>query len=114
MPMARGVDLQTVDKGRLDDGTPVRWVIAGEFVHLHLEQPAGTTNVVGCVVERAHRLGEITTLACRALAPPRALLHLEITTRQARELGIETKRAVFLQLDPQGIHIMPVRSGGQG
>ena len=47
----RGVDLQTVDKGRLDDGTPVRWVIAGEFVHLHLEQPAGTTNVVGCVVD---------------------------------------------------------------
>jgi molybdate transport system ATP-binding protein len=103
-----GIDLATVDKGRIDDGTPVRWVIAGEYVHLHLEAPGGV-NVVACVIERAHRLGDITTLACRSIAPPHALVHVEVTTRQAREGAMVAQRAVFLRLDPEGIHIMPTR-----
>jgi len=106
-----GIDLATVDKGRIDDGTSVRWVIAGEYVRLHLDPPDGV-NVVACVVERAHRLGDITTLACRSIAPPHALVHVEVTTRQAREGGMAAQRPVFLQLDPQGIHIMPTRVGG--
>jgi len=106
-----GIDLATVDKGRIDDGTSVRWVIAGEYVHLHLAPPDGV-NVVACVVERAHRLGDITTLACRSIAPPHALVHVEVTTRQAREGGMAAQRPVFLRLDPQGIHIMPTRVAG--
>ena len=106
-----GIDLTTVDKGRIDDGTPVRWVIAGEYVHLHRERPDGV-NVVACVIERAHRLGDITTLACRSIAPPHALVHVEVTTRQAREGGMAAQRAVFLRLDPEGIHIMPTRARG--
>ena len=105
---AEGIDLATVDKGRIDDGTSVRWVIAGEYVHLHLAPPDGV-NVVACVVERAHRLGDITTLACRSIAPPHALVHVEVTTRQAREGGMAVQRPVFLRLDPEGIHIMPTR-----
>jgi len=106
---AEGIDLATVDKGRIDDGTPVRWVIAGEYVHLHLAAPAGV-NVVACVIERAQRLGDITTLACRSIAPPHAMVHVEVTTRQAREGGMAAQRAVFLKLDPEGIHIMPTRA----
>ena len=105
---AQGIDLLTLDKGRIDDGTPVRWVIAGEYVQLHLEPPDGI-NVVACVVERAHRLGDITTLACRSVAAPHAVVHVEMTTRQAREWGVAAERVVFLKLDPHGIHIMPSR-----
>lgn len=105
-----GIDLQTQDKGRLLDATPVRWVIAGEHVHLHLTSPEGA-NVVACRVERLQRLGAITSIACRLQAPPQTLLHLEITTRQARRLELEPGSAVFVQLDPQGIHIMPARHG---
>lgn len=108
---AAGTDLQTLDKGRLLDATVVRWVIAGEHVHLHLTPPEGA-NVVACRLERVRRLGEITTIECRLLAPPQTLLHLNITTRQARELGLESGSPVYLQLDPQGIHIMPSRHGG--
>ena len=108
---ADGIDLTTIDKGRIDDGTPVRWVIAGEYVRLHLEPPDGV-NVVACVVERAHRLGDITTLACRSIAPPHARVHVELTTRQAREGAIAAQRPVFLKLDPEGIHIMPTRARG--
>jgi molybdate transport system ATP-binding protein len=105
---ANGIDLVTVDKGRIDDGTPVRWVIAGEYVQLHLAAVEGE-NVVACRVERAHRLGDITTLACRLLAPPRAVVHVEVTTRQARDWELGVGSAVFLRLDPGGIHIMPTR-----
>ena len=106
---AAGIDLVTVDKGRIDDGTPVRWVIAGEYVQLHLE-PSDGVNVVAFTVERMHRLGDITTLACRSIAPPHALMHVEVTTRQAREWAMAAQRRVFLRLDPQGIHIMPTRA----
>ena len=105
-----GIDLQTLDKGRMLDATSVRWVIAGEHVYLHLTPPAGA-NGVACRIERVHRLGEITTIECRLLAPPQILLHLEVTTRQATRLGLAPGAQVFLQLDPQGIHIMPGRHG---
>lgn len=105
-----GIDLQTVDKGKLLDAAAVRWVIAGEHVHLHMTQP-DTVNVVACRLERVLRLGEITTIECRLLLPPQTLLHLDVTTRQARQLGLAPGSPVFLQLDPQGIHIMPARHG---
>jgi molybdate transport system ATP-binding protein len=102
-----GIDLVTLDKGRLENNTPVRWVISGEHVQLHVVRPEGV-NVFPCSLGRMRRLGEITTLECN-LAPVPQALHLDVTTRQARELGLETDRRMFVQLDPQGIHIMPVR-----
>ena len=106
-----GVALQTVDKGRLDDGAAVRWVIAGEHVQLHLQNPGGP-NVLPCMIDRLRQLGEITTVKCQLTQPPHACLHLEWTTRQVREGGLEAGGKVFLQFDPTGIHIMPVRSEG--
>ena len=106
-----GVDLQTFDKGRLPDATAVRWVIAGEHVSLHLNRPESAQNVVACRLERVRRLGEITTIACRLPGSAQALLHLDLTTRYARQLGLEPGCEIFARLDPQGIHIMPVRHG---
>ncbi len=103
-----GVQLQTTDKGRLDDGALVRWVIAGEYVQLHVQEPNGP-NVVPCKVNHVRQLGEITTVECQLELLPEARLHLEITTRQLRTAGILSGGHVFLQFDPDGIHIMPVR-----
>lgn len=105
---AGGVQLQTTDKGRLDDGALVRWVIAGEYVQLLVQELAGA-NVVPCKVNHVCQLGEITTVECQLKQPPEARLHLEMTTRQVRTAGIESGSDVFLQFDPNGIHIMPVR-----
>ena len=105
---AEGVELQTVDKGRLDDGAAVRWVIAGEYVQLtrlHPDQP----NVIPSKVNRQRQLGEITTLVCRLTKPPEALIHLDVTTRLVRQWGLKSGSIVFLQFDSKGIHIMPVR-----
>lgn len=103
-----GLDLNTVDKGRLQDGTAVRWVLSGEHVQLHLEPPQGD-NVVACVVRGMRRLGEITTLQCQPLALAQVQLHLETTTRSVLRLGLQRASRVFLQIDPLGIHIMPVK-----
>ena len=106
---AGGVELQATDKGRLDDGALVRWVIAGEHVQLHMQKPVGP-NVLPCKVNHVRQLGEITTVQCQLKQPPEARLHLEMTSRQVRIAGIESGGDVFLQLEPDGIHIMPVRS----
>ena len=108
---AHGLDLSTLDKGRLDDGTAVRWVLSGEHVQVFVE-PVADDNVVPCALRSARRLGEITTLECVPLALPDVRLHLETTTRFARRLGLDEARTVHLRIDPQGIHIMPVKSTG--
>ena len=105
---AGGVELQTTDKGRIDDGALVRWVIAGEHVQLYAQAPVGP-NVLPCKVKRLRQLGEITTLECQLSQPPHARLHLEITTRQVRGGGLASGSQVFLQFDADGIHIMPLR-----
>ena len=105
---AGGVELQTTDKGRIDDGALVRWVIAGEHVQLYAQAPTGP-NVVPCKLNRLRQLGEITTVECQLTQPPEARLHLEMTTRDVISRGLESGSHVFLQFDPDGIHIMPVR-----
>lgn len=115
--------LHTTDKGRIADGTAVRWVIAGEHVQLHLAEPspagerldgdasAGSSeNLIACEVVRLSRLGEVTTLACRVPTEPAALLHLDATTRLVAQSGLARGSRVWLTLDPTGIHIMPMRT----
>jgi len=106
-----GVELRTMDKGRLDDGAVVRWVIAGEHVQLTTALPISSTgNTLRCVVKRVRQLGEITTIECALCMPPHALMHLELTTRQVRAWQLVIGSDVFVQLEPSGIHIMPVRT----
>ena len=133
------IQLRTIDKGRLAHGTPVRWVIPGEHVQLHVAPPgpvvehrkawspagaaghagrgvdevSAAVNVVRCELARLSRLGEITTLVCQVATEPAAVLHLDVTTRQAAELRLAAGQTAWLELDPRGIHIMPVRSGGR-
>ena len=109
---AGGVELQTTDKGRIDDGALVRWVIAGEYVQWHLQAPAGP-NVVPCRINRLRQLGEITKVECQLMQPPEARSYLEMTTRDVISGGLESGSHVFLQFDPDGIHIMPVRGRGR-
>jgi molybdate transport system ATP-binding protein len=106
-----GVELQTVDKGRLDDGVAVRWVIAGEHVKICSGEPILTSdNMLRCTINRVRQLGEITTIECQLLARPHARLHLDLTTRQVREWHLTAGVEMVVQLEASGIHIMPVRA----
>jgi molybdate transport system ATP-binding protein len=105
------IHLQTIDKGRLANGVPVRWVISGEHVQLHVKPPQqpDAINFVRCELVRLSRLGEFTTLTCQVATSPVALFHLDITTRQAAQLNLTVGQSAFIQLEPGGIHIMPLR-----
>lgn len=104
----QGIDLQTRDKGRLDDGATVRWVLSGEHVQVHV-LPAGGPNLVACTLRGLRQLGEIATLECQPLRLPLARVHLDVPTRFARQNTLRPGSLVVLEIDPQGIHIMPVR-----
>ena len=106
---AAGVALAVVDKGRVDDGAAVRWVVSGEHVGLYAE-PTGRGNVVPCRIRRLHHLGAITTLECEPLAVPDARVHLESTTQFVRQSNLEEGGAIYLEIAAEGIHIMPVRA----
>jgi molybdate transport system ATP-binding protein len=108
---AGGLDLRTVDKGRLEEGAVVRWVVAGEHVRIDAGERGSADNVVPCRVGALRPLGEITTLECLPVDVPEARVHLDTTTQFANEHRLQRGSAVFLELDPAGIHIMPVRGG---
>jgi molybdate transport system ATP-binding protein len=86
----------------------VRWVVSGEHVQLHVA-PVDAPNTVPCTLQGMHRLGEIATLQCCPVALPQVRLHLDVTTRFARLLNLQIGAALHLEIDPQGIHIMPVK-----
>ena len=104
----QGIDLYTRDKGRLEEGTVVRWVLSGEHVQLHVA-PAQGLNLVSGQLRSLRILGEIATLDCQPHDLPHATVHLDVTTRFARRLGLQSGATVFLEIDPQAIHIMPVK-----
>ena len=109
----QGIDLYTHDKGRLEEGTAVRWVLSGEHVQLHVA-PAEGLNLVCCQLRSLRILGEIATLDCQPNDLPHATVHLDVTTRFARLLGLQSGATVFLEIDPQAIHIMPVKRALEG
>ncbi len=115
---ATGIVLQVPDKGRLADGAAVRWVVAGERVQVLTgdgppdDAADGRLNEVACTIGRIRSLGEVSTLHCQTLASPAAGLRLELTTRHVAEQRLAEGGRLRLQLEPEAIHIMPVRDPG--
>ncbi|MCV2358683.1 ABC transporter ATP-binding protein [Paucibacter sp. TC2R-5] len=103
--------LQIIDKGRIEDGTPVRWVISGEFIQCHTAAPtAAVVNLVPAELIELRSLGETSTLKLAVQGSAKAHVHLDIGTRQLRQSGWRVGQVLLLELDPSGIHVMPVRS----
>jgi len=113
-----GVPLRTPDKGRIDDASKVTWVIAGEHLSLQAEDrggeppPDGSADYVGCVVEDALPLGEITRCKVRIVAAPADVVIVNVPTRAWRDAGFAVGREAVLRIEREGIHIMPIRSPG--
>lgn len=109
--------LHTPDKGRIDDGAQVRWVVAGESMELHPWQADAAAwaddphaNVLDCGVEEVLALGETSLCTLRPQGVGAERLTLTQSTVQLRTLGVAVGGRVLLHIAPQGIHIMPVRS----
>ena len=105
------VSLQVTDKGRLDDGAQVSWVIAGELLDVTAEAPSSpqALNTIECTVLEVLPLGEISlcTVAPRQLPHQRVALNL--STALLRQLAVQAGTTLYLHIPPEAVHIMPVR-----
>ena len=98
--------LRVRDKGRIDAGQAVHWVLTGDAITL-LERPPQAPGEFSAVVSEARPLGDITLLALALDAVPGATLRLTLSGPQ--RLRIESGGTVTACLDLGLVHVMPVR-----
>jgi molybdate transport system ATP-binding protein len=110
------LDLQVIDKHRLDDGVAVTWVLAGEHVDVlppDAAQPAGERhNRLRCELVEVLALGETSLCTLVPEGLPSEKLTLNLSTAQLRRLDTGVGGKLLVQVPRQGIHIMPQRTGG--
>lgn len=105
--------LQVVDKGRLDDGAPVSWVVAGELLDLSVADSAealdgALSNTVRCTLTEVLPLGEISLCKLVPQQLPDQYLTLNLSSALLRQLGAVPLSVLDLRIPPQAVHIMPV------
>jgi molybdate transport system ATP-binding protein len=103
--------LQVADKGKIDDGTAVTWVLAGDSVQVLPAQPTGLAdNHLPCELTEMLPLGEICV--CKLAVPGAPVgdaVTLNLSTAVLRGFGAQVGSALVLHIPPQAVHIMPVR-----
>lgn len=111
LPGTADVSLAVIDKGRLDDGAEVSWVVAGELLDLSVTPPAQAVNTFSCTLQEVLPLGEISLCTLVPSQLPSQCLTLNLSTAALRQLGAEPGSVLHLHIPPQAVHIMPVRQG---
>jgi molybdate transport system ATP-binding protein len=104
-----GTVLRVPDKGRIDPGQAVSWVIHGEGVQL-LAAPAEQANDFCASVAELRHLGEITLATLVLQLAPGATLQLTLSGPQRARLAVGQRACV--RLDMALVHVMPVRQLG--
>jgi molybdate transport system ATP-binding protein len=114
-PSDAGWDLAVFDKNKIEDGTPVTWVLNGEQVDVMADgevtgvAPKGHTRM-RCELLEVLSLGEISLCTLRPEALPSQTITLNLTSRLLQGLQVNTGGWVQLQIAPEALHIMPVRT----
>lgn len=101
-----GTVLRVHDKGRIEPGQAVTWVIHGEGIRL-LDTPAQQANDFCAQVAELRHLGEITLATLVLQKAPGALLQLTLSGPQRTRLALGQHACV--RLDMALVHVMPVR-----
>lgn len=111
----QGLNLSVFDKNKIDDGTPVTWVLNGEQVDvladeglLSAVEPGHTR--LRCQLLEVLSLGEISLCTLRPESLPSQTITLNLTTRLLDRLQTQAGGWVQLQIAPGALHIMPVRT----
>jgi molybdate transport system ATP-binding protein len=101
-----------VDKNKIDDDTPVTWVLNGEQVDVLADAGVaaepGTTRL-RCQLAEVLALGEISLCTLTPEALPAQTITLNLTTRLLERLQVQAGDWVQLLIAPGALHIMPVR-----
>lgn len=108
------IDLAVVDKNKIDNGTPVTWVLNGEQVDVLGDGEVSVNASLGqtrlrCQLLEVLSLGEISLCTLRPEALPGQTLTLNLTTRLLGRLQVGAGGWVQLLIAPGALHIMPVR-----
>jgi molybdate transport system ATP-binding protein len=110
-----GLDLAVFDKNKIEDGTPVTWVLNGEQVDVmadgempSLAEPGHTR--LRCHLLEVLPLGEISLCTLRPEVLPSQTITLNLTTRLLDRLQAQAGSWVQLLIAPGALHIMPVRT----
>ena len=102
--------LRVIDKNRIDDGTPVTWVLNGEHVDLLPPGAARTgANRIACTLCEVLALGDISLCVLSPEALPDQRITLNLMGRVLVRMGVQPGDRVCLALAPEALHIMPVR-----
>jgi molybdate transport system ATP-binding protein len=110
-----GLDLAVYDKNKIDDATPVTWVLNGEQVDVMADGEVPSVALQGhtrlrCQLLEVLSLGEISLCTLRPEALPSQTITLNLTSRLLRRLQVGSGAWVQLQIAPEALHIMPVRT----
>jgi molybdate transport system ATP-binding protein len=110
-----GLDLAVYDKNKIDDATPVTWVLNGEQVDVMADGEVPSVALQGhtrlrCQLLEVLSLGEISLCTLRPEALPRQTITLNLTSRLLQRLQVDSGSWVQLQIAPEALHIMPVRT----
>ena len=110
-----GLDLAVYDKNKIDDATPVTWVLNGEQVDVMADGEVPSVALQGhtrlrCQLLEVLSLGEISLCTLRPEALPSQTITLNLTSRLLRRLQVASGSWVRLQIAPEALHIMPVRT----
>ena len=108
-PTAR-FTLSVMDKGRIDNGAEVSWVVAGELLDIASAPSAEATNTLTCTLKEVLALGEISLCTLEPNALPDQHLTLNLSTALLRQLALAPGKELHLQVPTQAVHIMPLRS----
>ena len=108
------IDLAVVDKNKIDDGTPVTWVLNGEQVDVLADGAPVPASAQGqtrlrCRLAEVLSLGEISLCTLTPEALPGQTITLNLTTRLLGRLQVGAGGWIQLLIAPGALHIMPVR-----
>lgn len=111
-PQYAGLTLQVLDKGRIDPGQAVDWVIQSDGLTLMRpdsahDAPSPQAIALEVRVQSVQHVGDITLMAVELDAVPGAVIRLTLTgpIRYATQIGEQLK----LHLDTSWVHVMPTR-----
>jgi molybdate transport system ATP-binding protein len=118
-PAGPAIDLAVIDKNKIDDDTPVTWVLNGEQVDVLADgappgHPEPGATCLRCQLVEVLPLGEISLCTLTPQALPDQAITLNLTTRLLDRLKACTGGWVQLVIAPEALHIMPVREASGG
>ncbi len=102
--------LEILDKGRIEEGQQVSWVISGKGLHLVASCAETSTDSWPAQVIELRSLGEVRLCRLRVDLPEPQEVTLTFTSMNHPSVNLVAGATLGLQVDSRQIHVMPARA----